>query len=256
MSSRADRPSPPTRSTINEEAARLTGVDVGDAIVLNSYAADQVDIVPRGDIEDHRRARPSTPRWSASSACAEDISDDPEPIVVLSTAFHDAYADQIAHCDCSFAIAADQADVAAVTAAIEGLIGDYPLAVHEINSDLRGSRVDRAVSLEVGALPDRGRGRRVGGCTGDGSGARSPRHVRAEQRRGAPRHRCDEIADRPLVDPDHRCRSRCSAPSGAVSFAVVLSPAVSPRAGAGGPKSIPGFAWTPARCSAAASSSP
>ena len=82
---------------------------------------------------------------------ADDISDNPHPFVVLSAAFHDAYADQIAHCDCSFSIAADRSDVAAVSAAIEAAVGDLPLAVHEINSDLR-ARIDRAVSLEVGAL--------------------------------------------------------------------------------------------------------
>ena len=136
--------------TINEEASRVTGLGVGDAIVLRSYAPDQIGTFLGGDIEDDRGPTVDAEIVGIHRA-ADDISDNPHPNVVLSPAFHDAYADQIAHCDCSFSIATDHADVDAVTTAIEGVVGDYPLAVHERNSDLR-ARVGRAVSLEVGAL--------------------------------------------------------------------------------------------------------
>ena len=82
---------------------------------------------------------------------AEDVSDNPEGIVLLTPAFHDRYGDQIVHCDCSFWIGAPRSDADAIAAALPAVIGDYPLAVQEVDGAVR-TRVDRSVALEVGAL--------------------------------------------------------------------------------------------------------
>ena len=63
---------------------------------------------------------------------AEDISDNPEAMVLLTSAFHDRYGDQIVHCDCSFWIAASRSDADAIAAALPAVIGDYPLAIQEV----------------------------------------------------------------------------------------------------------------------------
>ena len=136
--------------TINEEARRQTGADVGERITLRSYASDQFEAFIGSDIEEDRGPRVEVVVTGIHRS-AEDISDNPEATVLLTPAFHDEYGDQIVHCDCSFWIAASRSDADAIAAALPAVIGDYPLAVQEVDGPVR-TRVDRSVALEVGAL--------------------------------------------------------------------------------------------------------
>jgi ABC-type lipoprotein release transport system permease subunit len=136
--------------TINEEGRRQMGVDVGDRITLRSYASDQFTAFIGNDIEEDRGPRVDVVVTGIHRS-AEDISDNPEAMVLLTPGFHDRYGDQIVHCDCSFWIAASRSDADAIAAALPAVIGDYPLAVQEVDGPVR-TRVDRSVALEVGAL--------------------------------------------------------------------------------------------------------
>lgn len=136
--------------TINEEAQRQMGVDVGDRITLRSYASDQFTAFIGSATEEDRGPKVDV-QVTGIHRSAEDISDNPEGIVLLTPAFHDRYRDQIVHCDCSFWIAASRSDADAVAAALPAVIGDYPLAVQEVDGPVR-TRVERSVALEVGAL--------------------------------------------------------------------------------------------------------
>jgi ABC-type lipoprotein release transport system permease subunit len=147
---RAADPQAADEVTINEEGRRQMGVDVGDRITLRSYATDQFGAFIGNDIEDDRGPRVGVVVTGIHRS-AEDISDNPEAMVLLTPAFHDLYEDQIAHCDCSFWIAASRSDADAIAAVLPAVIGDYPLAVQEVDGPVR-TRVDRSVALEVGAL--------------------------------------------------------------------------------------------------------
>ncbi len=136
--------------TINEEAQRQMGVAVGDRITLRSYAPDQYTAFIGSDTEEDRGPRVDV-QVTGIHRSAEDISDNPEGIVLLTPAFHDRYGDQIVHCDCSFWIAASRSDADAIATALPAVIGDYPLAVQEVDGPVR-TRVERSVALEVGAL--------------------------------------------------------------------------------------------------------
>jgi ABC-type lipoprotein release transport system permease subunit len=136
--------------TINEEGQRQMGVDVGERITLRSYASDQFGAFIGNDIEEDRGPRVEVVVTGIHRS-AEDISDNPEAMVLLTPGFHDRYGDEIVHCDCSFWIAASRSDADAIAAALPAVIGDYPLAVQEVDGPVR-TRVDRSVALEVGAL--------------------------------------------------------------------------------------------------------
>jgi ABC-type lipoprotein release transport system permease subunit len=136
--------------TINEEAQRQTGVDVGDRLTLRSYASDQFDAFIGSAVEDDRGPQVDVV-VTGIHRTAEDISDNPEGMVLLTPEFHDRYGDQIVHCDCSFWVGASRTDANAVTAALPAVIGEYPLAVQAVDDPVR-TRVDRSVALEVGAL--------------------------------------------------------------------------------------------------------
>jgi ABC-type lipoprotein release transport system permease subunit len=136
--------------TINEEGRRQMGVDIGDRITLRSYASDQYTAFIGSDIEEDRGPRVDVVVTGIHRS-AEDISDNPEAMVLLTPAFHDRYGDQIVHCDCSFWIAASRSDADGIAAALPAVIDDYPLAVQEVDGPVR-IRVDRSVALEVGAL--------------------------------------------------------------------------------------------------------
>ena len=102
---RAADPRAADEVTINEEAQRQMGVDVGDRITLRSYASDQFAAFIGSAIEEDRGPQVDV-QVTGIHRSAEDISDNPEGIVLLTPAFHDRYGDQIVHCDCSFWIAA------------------------------------------------------------------------------------------------------------------------------------------------------
>jgi ABC-type lipoprotein release transport system permease subunit len=143
-------PSRPDEVAINETAADYFGVEVGDEVTLNSYAADQVDAMVTGAPAPFRGPE-VTARVAGVIRTAEDVSDNSEPIVYLTHAFHTTYGDGIAKCDCSFWIRTAPEDVATVSAALPSVFGDYPLVVEPVDSVL-SARVEDAVGLEVGAL--------------------------------------------------------------------------------------------------------
>lgn len=147
---RSTAPQAADEVTINEEARRQMGVDVGDRITLRSYASDQFTAFIGRDVEEDRGPRVDVVVTGIHRS-AEDISDNPEGFVLLTPAFHDRYRDQIVHCDCSFWIAASRSDTDGIAAALPAVIGDYPLAIQEVDGPVR-TRVDRSVALEVGAL--------------------------------------------------------------------------------------------------------
>ena len=147
---RAADPQSADEVTINEEAQRQTGVAVGDRITLRSYASDQFAAFIGNAIEEDRGPQVEV-QVTGIHRSAEDVSDNPEGIVLLTPAFHDRYSDQVIHCDCSFWIGAQRSDADAIAAALPAVIGDYPLAVQEVDDAVR-TRVDRSVALEVGAL--------------------------------------------------------------------------------------------------------
>lgn len=136
--------------TINEEARRQMGVDVGDRITLRSYASDQLNAFMGSAVEEDRGPRVDVVVTGIHRS-AEDISDFPEAMVLLTPTFHQQYGDRIVHCDCSFWVAASRSDADAIAAALPALIGDYPLAVQKVDGPVR-TRVARSVALEVGAL--------------------------------------------------------------------------------------------------------
>ena len=147
---RAADPRAANEVTINEEGRRQMGVDIGDQITLRSYASDQYTAFIGSDIEEDRGPRVDVVVTGIHRS-AEDISDNPEAMVLLTPAFRDRYGDQIVHCDCSFWIAASRSDADSIAAALPAVVGDYPLAVQEVDGPVR-TRVDRSVALEVGAL--------------------------------------------------------------------------------------------------------
>ena len=147
---RAADPRAADEVTINEEAQQQMGVAVGDRITLRSYASDQFAAFIGNATEEDRGPQVDV-QVTGIHRSAEDVSDNPEGIVLLTPAFHDRYADQIIHCDCSFWIGAQRSDADAIAAALPAVIGEYPLAVQEVDGVVR-TRVDRSVALEVGAL--------------------------------------------------------------------------------------------------------
>lgn len=135
---------------LNEVAARETGKGVGNMIVLRSYAPDQVDAF-LGSAAEEDHGPTVEVRIVGIYRSPEDISDNPEPMALLSTQFYDRYADQIAHCQCSAWIGAASADVARVSASVEEVVSGTGLVVERLDDELR-PRVERAVGLQVGAL--------------------------------------------------------------------------------------------------------
>ena len=135
---------------INEVASHMTGKAVGDSIVLRSYATDQADAFIDSTGEPGHGPTVEA-RIVGVYRSPEDISDNPEPMALLSTQFYDRYAGQIAHCDCSIWIGAASADVARVSTGVEGVVSGSGLVVERLDNELR-PRVERAIGLEVGAL--------------------------------------------------------------------------------------------------------
>jgi ABC-type lipoprotein release transport system permease subunit len=147
---RAADPQAADEVTINEEAQRQMGVDVGDRITLRSYAPDQFAAFIDNATEADRGPQLDV-QVTGIHRSAEDVSDNPEGIALLTPAFHDRYKDQIIHCDCSFWIGAQRSDADGITAALPAVIGDYPLTVQAVDGPVQ-TRVDRSVALEVGSL--------------------------------------------------------------------------------------------------------
>jgi ABC-type lipoprotein release transport system permease subunit len=147
---RAADPREANEVTINEEVQRQTRVAVGDRITLRSYASDQFAAFIGNAIEVDRGPQVEV-QVTGIHRSAEDVSDNPEGIVLLTPAFHDRYGDQIIHCDCAFWIGARRSDADAIAASLPAVIGEYPLAVQKVDGPVR-TRVERSVALEVGAL--------------------------------------------------------------------------------------------------------
>lgn len=135
---------------INEEAAHLLGVDVGDTIPLRSYATDQGEAW-FGSVTEPDRGPRIEVEVVGIVRRPEDVSDNPEAFAILPEGFRTTYGPQIANCDCSFWIRTAPENIAGITAALATVIGEYPLAVQPVDGVLQ-ARVERAVGLEVGAL--------------------------------------------------------------------------------------------------------
>jgi ABC-type lipoprotein release transport system permease subunit len=147
---RMPEPTQPGEIALNEVGVDVLGADVGDRVVLNSLASDQVTTFVNAGDEAFRGPRVEAEVVGVVRT-AEDVSDVSEPAVFLSDGFRATYLDDVAHCDCSFWVRTAPNAVAAVSAALPSTFGAYPLAVQEVDSVLR-ARVERAVGLEVGAL--------------------------------------------------------------------------------------------------------
>ena len=136
--------------TINEVASEQLDLDVGDQITLNTYTPDQVDAMVSGRTEPFRG-----PRLIAEVVgvfrSAEDVSDNSEPMVILTDAFRREYGDRVAKCDCALWVRAATEDVPAVSAALPSTYAGDPLLVEPTGAVL-SARVEDAVGLEVGAL--------------------------------------------------------------------------------------------------------
>lgn len=135
---------------INEGAADLIGVDVGDVIQVRSFAADQMDAFLYDDsIED--RGPVIDVEVVGISRGPEDVAYRTEAVSWFSSEFRAAYRDDIAMCDCVIVLNAAPEDVDGIIASIPEVIGDLPIVVGQY--DLESSATVRhAIGLEVGAL--------------------------------------------------------------------------------------------------------
>ncbi len=219
---RAADPRAADEVTINEEGRRQMGVDIGDRITLRSYASDQYTAFIGSDIEEDRGPRVDVVVTGIHRS-AEDISDNPEAMVLLTPAFHDRYGDQIVHCDCSFWIAASRSDADSIAAAL-------PAVSRRLPARRPGSR--RAGANPCGSIGG-ARGRRTADrCAGRGN-CIDARHLagpgpscrwRRIHHPGTRRHRCDTTRSSFAGGPSSCCRSFSLGAIGAVVLATALSP--------------------------------
>lgn len=136
--------------TLNEAAMLAVGKKVGDNILLRSYATDQAAEFIDGANDPDRGPRVAA-RIVGVYRSAEDVSDNSEPAILLSSEFHATYADRIAHCDCALWIGANTSDLDRIAGELTARFGDKPLVVERVRDQLL-PRVERTVGLEVGAL--------------------------------------------------------------------------------------------------------
>ena len=129
---------------LNESMRKQLGKSAGDRVVLRSLTADQfaaslngvTTIVPAGPTINARIA--------SVFRSPEDVSDAPDPFLLLPPAYYDKYHEMVGGCMCNVLINADPALVDRVTAELGKI---YPDAAIEVPEDLAG-RVAETVALQ------------------------------------------------------------------------------------------------------------
>ena len=125
---------------LNEAMSKQLGKHVGDTVVIHSLTARAVRRITDPGLGDGP-SRPDHPtRGSSGSARSpEDVSDSPDPFLLMTPAFYEQYHDAIGGCRCDVQV---NAEPAAVDTVIAGLSEIYPEAQVGPTEDLAGRLTD------------------------------------------------------------------------------------------------------------------
>lgn len=129
---------------LNESMRKQLGKSAGDEVVLRSLTDDQFAASLNGDTAIVPAGPTINARIAGVSRSPEDVSDAPDPFLLLPPAYYDKYHDVVGGCLCDVLINADPASVDQVTAELEKI---YPNAAIELPEDLTG-RVADTVALQ------------------------------------------------------------------------------------------------------------
>ncbi len=136
---------------INAEAARVSGLGVGDTVLTRTLSPDQYEAFAYGGYAE----QPDGPTFEVQIVgiyrTVEDIADLPAPFAILSSGVLDRYGDEVAHCRCNLFVNAPSEAIPAITALIESTAPNASLTVNETDGAAL-SRVVPAVSMEANAL--------------------------------------------------------------------------------------------------------
>ena len=132
---------------LNESMRNQLNKRSGDTVVLSSLTPRQFE----ASLSDSQTTEPAGPTVNARivgvSRSPEDVTDSPDPFLLLSPAFYDKYHAVIGSCLCDVLI---NADAPAVDTVVAELAEIYPGAQIEQAEDLTG-RVRHTVALQRGA---------------------------------------------------------------------------------------------------------
>jgi hypothetical protein len=129
---------------LNDAMYHQLGQEVGDTVVLRSLTAEQFDASLRGETSSVPGGPVVSARIAGVSRGPEDVSDAPDPFLLLPPAYYEKYHELIGGCRCTVMLNVDPASIDQVTAALEKI---YPGAAIEQPEDLAG-RIADTVSLQ------------------------------------------------------------------------------------------------------------
>ena len=129
---------------LNESMQKQLGKSVGDRVVLRSLTADQFAASLNGDTAMVPAGPTINARIAGVSRSPEDVSDAPDPFLLLPPAYYDRYHEEVGGCLCNVLINVEPASVDQVTAELEKI---YPNVAVKAPEDLAG-RVDDTVALQ------------------------------------------------------------------------------------------------------------
>jgi putative ABC transport system permease protein len=129
---------------LNESMRNQLSKGAGDAVVLRSLTQEQFD----ASLSQETEMAPGGPTVNARIAgvirSPEDVSDAPDPFLILPPAFYDKYHDVVGGCLCNVLI---NADPQAIDAVMAKLVEIYPRASIEPAEDFAG-RIADSVALQ------------------------------------------------------------------------------------------------------------
>ena len=137
---------------VNEEAARLADVGVGDRLTLESLAPGQGLEYLSGEALPEPRGPSVDVTIVGVVRGAEDISDTPEPYWAPGEGFYRAYGDQIETCVCRLDVRAEPGRQGEVVSAVSDIIGPLGFSVRAGTGDDLARRIEHATSLEANLL--------------------------------------------------------------------------------------------------------
>ena len=129
---------------LNEAMYHQLGKAVGDTVRLRSLTADQFDESLRGDTSSVPGGPTVVARIAGVGRGPEDVSDAPDPFLLLPPAYYEKYHDSVGGCMCTILI---NVDPASMDDAIPELAKIYPDAAIERPDDL-GARIADTVALQ------------------------------------------------------------------------------------------------------------
>ena len=137
---------------VNEEAARVAGVGVGDRLTLESLAPGQGLDYLRGVAMPEPKGPSVDVTIAGVVRGSEDISDAPEPYWAPGEGFYRAYGDQIETCVCRLDVRAEPGRQGEVVAAVAEIVEPLGFSVRAGTGDDLARRLEHATSVEANLL--------------------------------------------------------------------------------------------------------